>query len=329
MKIYIPYHLDGVGGPYTFVRLFKKLAADAGHTVTTTYPRTYDVLLVIAACPLTLALRAKQQGKPILQRLDGVYHPGIPGINGYIYPLKNIRMKIIHNYVADHIIYQSKFSRLSCRAMLGTPTTPSTIIYNAAPTALVVKPAPPSPTLRLVTLARFRRKDQIQPILDALQYLSIPYHLSVYGAHTEALAPTFAKISAHPHMTYHGSLAHNNVLTTLMNHDIFLFSDLSQCPHAVLEALGASLPVVAYNRGGVAELIEPHTSGELADVPPHNPFRDFYPFTETSYREFAERIEHVAGQLAHYRSGAWTAAQQNFSPASMMQRYLALCSQFA
>src|SRR3989344_1936097 len=195
MKILIPYRPYAIGGPITFLNAMSAALHRQGHTIATTFTLDFDRLLILDSCPLWYPLYAKVQGKKIIQRLDGVYYPALPWPHSHTYVLKNLGKQMIHNYLADHIIYQSEFSRRACRTMLGKPHGTWSVIYNGAPPARKtaasaapgagktpgvlastpgVKEVPggsPAGGIKLVTHTSFRDPEQIVPLARAIKHL--------------------------------------------------------------------------------------------------------------------------------------------------------------
>jgi glycosyltransferase involved in cell wall biosynthesis len=287
----------------------------------TSFQPSFDVLFVIESCPLWYLVYAKARQKKIVQRLDGVYHPALPGASGRLYWLKNVRLKIPHNFFADHIVYQSTFSQASCETMLGKPGGETTIIYNGVE-PVEAAAAPAHPVLQLVTAGNFRRRDQIEPIISAVEKLAIPYHLNIFGPFTDNLAPLFSRLKNNEHISYHGPAARAELHRRLANHDIFLFSDQSACPHAVLEALASSLPVVAYDRGAAKELVTSGSSGEIVPLRPHDPLRERYHFSDQDSQAFADAILKVSRNLGARSRAARQEAAARFSLEKMADAYL-------
>ncbi len=241
----------------------------------------------------------------MVQRLDGVYHPGLGGRLRYLYALRNLRLRLIRNHLADYVIYHTRFAESICDQMLGASQTNSSIIYNGVNTAArLVRPASQSEAIQLATAAHFRRRDQLLPILAALPHLTIPFTLHIFGSCSDILRPLLTAAARSLNIIDHGPYAQEEFQSKLSGCDIFLFSDQSACPNVVLEALSAALPVVAYDRGSLPELIEPHISGELVTLPPHDPLRAVYPFDKTSFRNFARAIQRVAESLRAYQDAA-------------------------
>lgn len=314
MTILISRGAHRTGGPAAFIdRLTQELSA-RGHTFTDNFFAPFDVLLATADCSPCLALLARLRGKRVVQRLDGVYHPALGGWTRYFYALRNLRLRLIRNVLADHVIYQSRFAQRICARMLGPSLTPRSIIYNAVD--LTTHPPIVGPqrqrarrSIQLAIAAHFRRRDQLEPILHALTYLTIPYALHIFGSYSSSMRPLMIRALQFPPVRYHGALRHAALARELTNYDIFLFSDLSACPNVVLEALAAGLPIVAYARGSLPELIEPGITGELVTLPPHDPLRTGYPFTQKSFRSFAQSIASVAAALPAFSAAARARAE--------------------
>lgn len=325
MKIFIPFTVKDIGGTATFVEKFSRKLAEQKISVSEEWSSDFDVLFIVADCPILYPLRAKFLGKRVVQRLDGVYHPATPA--GWLYPLYNLKMQVIHNWLADTVIYQSEFSKLSCEKFLGkTRARRTDIIYNGVeiPTAEHrSRPRNDSDRIHLVTFAKFRRRDQIEPLIESVKLLDPKkYTFDIYGSYTDNLTGTFLRLSSSPNIHFLGKFPNSELLKKISEHDIFLFSDQSACPNSVLEALAAGLPVVAFDRGSIPELIESGYNGEIAPVQNNsNPFKDPYPFEIAKYSSFAASILKVTKKLGYYTANIRSDVQSRFSLELMMDRY--------
>ncbi|HUT30671.1 MAG TPA: glycosyltransferase [Sedimentisphaerales bacterium] len=101
--------------------------------------------------------------------------------------------------------------------------------------------------------------------------------------------------------------------------DLFLFPSLADnCPLVVIESMACGLPVIAYNTGGLPEIIENGRTGVI-----------------TEYRntgEFAKAAEHLAFDHAkrqQYAGAGIERARRLFSLDLMLDRYLALYRELA
>jgi len=121
---------------------------------------------------------------------------------------------------------------------------------------------------------------------------------------------------------WEGKKSNDELARLLPQHDIFLFSDQSACPNVVLEAMSAGLPVVAFDRGSIRELVREGVSGEVATLAKHDQFSNSYPFLEGDYHTLAIKIEMVAASLSKYQSGARREAETRFDLDAMVASYI-------
>ncbi len=323
MKIFLPFKIKDIGGTATFARKFSDAIKENGVEVSSKFSLDFDTLFIIADCSLWYPIITKILGKKIVQRLDGVYHPATPA--GKWYPLYNLKMQIIHNFLADTVIYQSEFSKLSCKTFLGkTHAKQTVIIYNGVDTNKIptktVLPANEAPT-KLLTFAKFRRHDQIEPIIESVKLLDPEkFTLDIYGSYTENLNYLFENLPAH--IRFQGKKSNEELLQVLHQYDIFLFSDQSACPNSVLEAMAAGLPVVAFNRGSIPELIKPGYNGEIADIKEKScQFKDAFPFNAKNYRNFSEKILKVTTDIFSYSKNSKDITVINFNLQRLITAY--------
>jgi len=172
--IFTPITIKPTGGTSSFARKFQQQAANQSHQVIFSYQKNYDVLLVITSCPARYILDAILRNKPIIHRLDGVYYPNT--VAGNLAPLYNLKPKIIHKFLATKTIYQSKYSRHCTEKFFGRPHSQiQATIYNGVDTNHFT-PDGPNQTLRdnpnqhlFITWSRFRRPDQIEPLILAIE----------------------------------------------------------------------------------------------------------------------------------------------------------------
>lgn len=323
MKIFIPFEIKDIGGTATFAQKFSDTARSNSVEVSNKFSLSFDTLFIVADCSLWYPIIAKVFKKRIVQRLDGVYHPATPA--GKWYPLYNLKMQIIHNFLADVVIYQSEFSKVSCETFLGrTRAEKTTIIYNGVDTEKIpsrITTQPEDPTIKLLTFAKFRRRDQIEPIIESVKLLDPKkYVLHIFGSYTENLETLFSNLP--PSIIFHGKKSNEELLQILHQYDLFLFSDQSACPNSVLEAMAAGLPVVAFDRGSINEIIKNDYNGYSISLPNTNPFQNPYPFNKSSYEQFSDAIQKSQRKIDSLREQSVRDIKEQFDLRAMTHAYL-------
>jgi len=271
VKIFIPFDTRIGGGTASFVNKFGDYLKKQGHFVTNSYSINYDILFVVAQCKFRYLWDAKIKGKKIIQRLDGVYYP--MSVVGKNYRFFNLHLKIIRKYFADYCIYQSKYSEKVCNIYLGAINKPKTIIYNGVDVntfshegvKCVQKDSENQKIF--VTTGRFRRADQIVPLLDMLELFRKKYDdnfvFYVIGALTDELKKIVDNYK-NLNIKCIENVANAKLPGYLRSCDVFLFSSLNPpCPNSVIEAMSCGLPICGIADGSMLELTEGGKNSEL------------------------------------------------------------------
>lgn len=301
MIIFLPKRIRPTGGTSTFAKKFQQAMKAYGHKVTFTFTPQYDVLLASPRAPLRHLLHAKIHGRPIIHRLDGVYYPGT--VAGFLWPLHNLPLWIIQTFFADFIVYQSLFCQHSCEMFLGKARVPSTTIYNGVDLQHF-RPDGKANELKdnieqhlFITVSRFRREDQLLPLLTGFQEYRRTYHknskLIVIGSIASRLRPLLAQIRPDKNIVLQGIVPNQNLPEYLRAADVFLFTHRNPpCPNNVIEAMSCGLPVCGIADGAMPELVTSGQNGQLAadEGSPYEPRRyDASVFAQTIHQAFLHR----------------------------------------
>jgi len=131
--------------------------------------------------------------------------------------------------------------------------------------------------VRIVAIARAVEKKGLRRLLDALGRLprDIAFRLDHYGG-GELLGELKGKVRAlslDERVTWHGPMAHRDVIAALDRADLFVLpavvgndGDRDGIPNAVMEAQARGVCIVASRVGGIDEVVSDGTTGRL--VPP-------------------------------------------------------------
>ena len=232
-------------------------------------------------------------------------------------------MRIIHNLLADYIIYQSEFSKLSCEKFLGKTSAKTSIIYNGVYISKIKsnKNITRSNKIKLLTFAKFRRQDQIVPLIESVKLLdSRKFSLDIYGSYDNKFQHIFSSL---PHnIKMKGKRNNEKILKIINEYDIFIFSDQSACPNSVLEAMAGGLTVVAYGRGSIEELVKSSYNGEVVKMSNGNQFSDPYPFSKMDYINFKKSVIKASSNLEKYKEKSLERVLNYFSINTTIEKYI-------
>jgi glycosyltransferase involved in cell wall biosynthesis len=253
-NIYIPFdYYEYIGGPATFMRNLRDYLDKNNFPYANTYKKADGIFFPIEFN--LIALNAiKKRGGRIIQRLDGIWYPEK---HGSAYDKKNRQVRKIYRNYTDYVIFQSKYSRRQCFAMLGEIHEDAySLILNGVNTSIFY------PTdnvrnngkFRMITTGSFRDEEMIAPIIEALDNIkNYDFELNVVGPIKN---PNLNRFLDRDYIKCHGPVNLRQVAEMLRNCDIYIFSHLNPpCPNSVLEAIATGLPVVSFDSGAMRELL--------------------------------------------------------------------------
>jgi len=276
--------LIGLGGMVSFQgKLVEGLAARGIGVSFSLEDRPYQAVLVIGGIrDLAGLLRARRQGFPIVQRLDGMnwlHRKRHTGVKHYIraeygnWLLTQIRAQLAHK-----IVYQSSFSKQWWEQAHGPTHVPCDVIYNG------------------VDLKRYRPESASQPPTDRFRVLMVEgtlgggyelgletgiqlvqrlnqsnpslnkkVELVVAGRVTPALQEKWINNSG-VSLAFTGQVPADAIIELDRSAHLLYSADINAaCPNSVIEALACGLPVAAFNTGALPELV----TGEAGRIIPY------------------------------------------------------------
>lgn len=267
---------------------------------------------------------AKRRGVSVVANQDGVGYPGWAGdrTEDVNRPLRRVLR------AAEHVLYQSEFSKLSSDLFLGEPPGSWEILPNAVDVELFTPaPTPPAdgPVLVLggdqtqeyrlelalrtfaIVLGRHpeaqllvtgRLVSPVEPLVDAL---GLAGRVSLLGEYPQRVAPDVLRRG---HLLLHTKVK-------------------DPCPTLVIEAMATGLPVVYPASGGTVELV-----GDEAGVGVPHPEsweRDEPPTPEA----LADAVDRVLADLDRYSAVARVRAVERFSLEPWLDRHAELFARLA
>jgi glycosyltransferase involved in cell wall biosynthesis len=262
---------------------------------------------------------ARRRDAPIVVNQDGVGYPGWAGdrTEAVNRPLRRALRS------AQHVLYQSDFSKRSADLFLGEARGSWEILPNAVDVnhfSPAERPPSNGPVLLL-------GGDQTQAYrLDlALRTLAalLPRHpdaqLLVTGRIVESADRLIEQHGVRNRVHLLGEYAQRDAPSLFRRAHLLLHTKVNDpCPTLVLEALASGLPVVYPASGGTVELV-----GDEAGIGVPHPetwARDEPPAPEA----LAEAVDRVLGGLAGYSEAARVRAVERFSLDPWLDRHAAL-----
>jgi glycosyltransferase involved in cell wall biosynthesis len=322
--VYIPENdFKNIGGPTTFIKNLAKYFKESGVDYTTDNHDDAQSILFPINFDTSILKEYKKKDKPIIQRLDGVapypWHnfQGIGQLwmkhvyeNSWIGPKRQVKYildmyQINHVYqnYSDLVIFQSEYCKNLCfDAMKPIDSDKYTIIHNGVHSdifyPLKEKELGDLPTF--VMTGRFRRKDMLLPVLDALDLLKEKYkfRLKLIGPLEDKDVEREA--NQRNYIDYKGPMTTLEIAKELRSSDIYIFASLNApCPNALLEAVSSGLPIVSYDYGSVLELLNFCPDLIAETKPSYNPF--IKSGKHLSAEALMEKLELSLNQFSHYK----------------------------
>lgn len=328
MKIFLPFKVSATGGTSTFARKFKQGLEERGHQVFFDFPKNYDILFLIIQCNPLYLIHAKLHQKKIIHRLDGVYYWSVAK---WKYPLLNLPPKLIHNYFSDTTIYQSQYSKYCVDKFFGrSHRSQHDIIYNGVDTNLFSPVGEIVAGLRdnadqkiFITVSKFRRKDQILPILKSLEIYQNKYSdnfkLIIIGDFSRQVAQVPDQYCQFKHLVFLGQIPNQDLPRYERSADVFLFTHLNPpCPNNIIEAMACGLPICGVADGAMKEITIDGRNSQLVDATGDAFWQPrFY-----DHEKFADNLNTLLQNPMSYSKNSRQIAQQRFSLESMIDKYL-------
>jgi glycosyltransferase involved in cell wall biosynthesis len=267
---------------------------------------------------------ARRRGAPIVVNQDGVAYPGWAGdrVEELNRPLRQAL------FAADHIVYQSEFSRLSAELYLGQPDCPSEVLHNAVDVSqFTPADSPPSggPVLLLGgDQTQEYRLELALRTLAALTRSRPDAQLLVSGRLVSPIEPLLTELDLGGRVHLLGGYDQRAAPDIFRRAHVLLHTKVKDpCPTLVVEAMACGLPIVHPASGGTVELVGdeagigvPHEDTWEEDVPP-------------TPEALAEAVDRVLGELPRYSAAARTRAVERFSLQPWLDRHAEIFERLA
>jgi glycosyltransferase involved in cell wall biosynthesis len=305
------------GGTAKFQRLARRFPnSSTGFNLlylgSTSLPRDLDPLLRLA----------RRRGIPVVVNQDGVAYPGWAGEATEVL---NDRYRSALR-AADHVLFQSQFSKDSSDLFLGEPRGSWQILYNAVDVdRFTPAPAPPDdgPVLLLGgdQTQAYRLELALRTFACVLER-EPGARLLVAGRLVSPAEPLVDELGIRDRVELVGRYAQRDAPNLIRRAHLLVHTKVKDpCPSAVIEAMACGLPVVYPASGGTVELVGdeagigvPHPDGWERDEPPPP-------------EALADAVMQVLAARPNYAAAARERAVERFSLEPWLDRHEELFSE--
>jgi glycosyltransferase involved in cell wall biosynthesis len=259
------------GGSAKFQRLASRFPNDpSGFTLlylgSTFLPRDLGPLLELA----------RRRSVPVVLNQDGVAYPGWAGDRTA--ELNDQYRRALE--AAEHVLYQSEFSKRSADEFLGEPRAGWEILPNAVDVSHFT-PAAHTPGRGPVLLLGGDQTQEYRLALGLRTFARVlesepSAQLLVTGRLVSSAAPLLDELGLHDRVEFLGRYSQREAPAVMRRAHLLLHTKVQDpCPSVVIEAMACGLPVVYPASGGTVELVGddagvgvPHPVGWERDDPP-------------------------------------------------------------
>ncbi len=291
-----------------------------------------NVILVIGGTRRLWHLnRAKKRGTTIVQRLDGMnwMHKAerTPMRPYFRAEMNNQLLSFIRHHLADHIIYQSEFSRDWWIQEKSDTKASHSVVHNGVDLKAYSPDGPETPPedhARILIVeghlsgANARGLDTAVRLAKAVvQETSRTLELMVVGDVSDAVKARAHASAPDLWITWRGVVPRDAIPAIDRSAHLLFSTDINAaCPNSVIEALACGLPVLAYDTGALSELVQ---DGAGCVVPYGS---DHWQLEDPVIPPLVKAAADVLNDNPGYRRRARERALSAFSLDTMVESYL-------
>ena len=332
--------LTGLGGTASFqAKLIDGLnSRGIQHTYQIADPENTAILVIGGTRRLWQLWRARQRGVRVVQRLNGInwmHKVGKTSLRFFLRSeINNKLIAFIRRHLINHIVYQSNFCRDWWHDEFRKLPVSYQVTYNGvdlsrySPTASLnhdqTAETPPEDHYRILLVEGRLVGPYARGLHTAVKLAEavrtdhrLPVELMVVGEVSDANKAQAHTLAPNLWITWRGVVPRDAVPAIDRSAHVLFSADLNAaCPNSVIEALACGLPVLAYDTGALAELVQ-EGAGEVV---PYG--ADHWQLEEPLIPPLAEACVKILMDNRAYRLHARARAEAAFGLDQMMTRYL-------
>ncbi|GIV64480.1 MAG: hypothetical protein KatS3mg045_1819 [Bellilinea sp.] len=324
--------IQALAGPATFSARFKagmsKLGIEVHHDP---FRRdTRSILIIAGTRHIQPILEARRRGVLVVQRLNGINWIHRYRKTGWRHFVRaeagNLLLAFTRRFLADRVVYQSRFARDWWERTYGSTRVENTVIWNGVDlTEFSPKGDEHLPLDRIrVQVVEGHLKGGFEIGLEiaagfgaALQQrINLPVELVITGEVNQGDASRLMGQYPNLRVILTGVITPQNVPALNRQAHLFLSTDLhAACPNSVIEALACGTPVAAFATGALPELVM-GDSGRVVEYG-NDPWRAELP----RFEPLADAALEILQDQARFRQTARRMAEEYFALDKMCTAY--------
>ena len=290
---------------------------------------TQAILVIGATKHFGLLLAAKRRGVRIIQRLDGMnwlHKQRFTGLNHYLRSERmNLQLAATRRWLADHVVYQSAFTRDWWNTVYGSSGKKSQVIHNGVDLNHFHPDGtgkPPDGFIRILVVEGSFKGGHERDLFNAVEAANIlstkidqPVELMIVG-NAPAKMRTQVAFSHRATVRWMGVVPHKDIPQLDRSaHLLFPAEINAACPNSVVEAMACGLPVVSYATGSLPELV----GEEGGIVVPYG--TNYWKLEPPKTDELVKAVTKVLVDLPRFRASARQRAEELFGLNNMVAAY--------
>lgn len=328
-RICIFPRVEGLGGVTSFRLKFEQGLLARGVDVIYDLNQPSDATLVLAGTKnLPRLWQARSRGRRIVQRLDGLNWVHRVRWAGLRYTLRaiygNWNLSFIRARMANHVIYQSQFVKGWWEAWYGAAGVSSSVILNAvdlnqySPNGAHERPTDSYRLLVVEGSLAGGLDSGLFYAVDLAKQLSKKHKIElVIVGRVDANAKKNLQEQKDFKIRFIDSVPREEIpFLERSSHLLFSAEVNPPCPNSVVEALACGLPVVGFDTGSLAELVQ-GDAGRLAAYG-----ADPWKLERPDIPSLADAVEAVLRENDRFRKSARERAESVFGLDIMVDKYL-------
>ena len=268
-RICIVPRVEGLAGVASFRIKFEEGLRLRGLNITHDLSQQADAVLVLAGTRNLLPLwRARRRGMRIVQRLDGINWVHRVRWTGLRYMIRavygNALLSFIRNRLAGRVIYQSQFIKQWWEDWYRPARVPASVILNGVdlnrytPSGLHERP---SQHYRLLVVEGSLAGGLDSGLFDAADLANtlskkFKIELMIVGR-VDRRAKNKLKNQSAFRIQFMGAIPREQIPWLMRSSHLLFSAEVNPpCPNSVIEGLACGLPVIGFNTGSLAEIVQ-------------------------------------------------------------------------